>query len=254
MSNVRKAARSEFASSLERLLDTRLSTGERAFSRAQWAKILGVTESAISRWVRGNAFPSPEHLNAVLDTLAIDIGITDEAFTEFEQIAARSIDEVSPSSQKRVGPTLEHYLLSPMREASVALLYSLPPWVQEQVYDYLTRLGMGLRETKTSKPSLRDRRTRCAGDEVVKILKQMLTDIETDKRSSVGVLDASLAPPRPGDLEPPPIVAGRMAERGDLLYQEATLVEELEGLVAKFRQGMVRRVPRSPRMPEAHPR
>ena len=58
------ATKSQFKHALRGLL---YETG--LFTKSQWATYLGVSESQINGWVRGQSFPRLEYLRMILDVL-----------------------------------------------------------------------------------------------------------------------------------------------------------------------------------------
>lgn len=79
------------------------------FTRFDWVRLLGVSESALSQWTKDKAVPRPEHLRVILDLLRTSAGIPQAPLEEFDRVAALPAAEVSPLSD-RFGATVEQYL------------------------------------------------------------------------------------------------------------------------------------------------
>jgi len=144
---------SEFSIVLRTLLD-----GTKILSRAEWARVLGVSESAISQWVNDSTFPSPENLRNIFDTLMHDSRVKDELLEEFESIAAKPLQDVSPRAASVSASTINEYLVQPLRERFAKALAALPAWMQENVLRDATERSWMLRERESAQPSVQERR------------------------------------------------------------------------------------------------
>jgi len=145
-------APSSFAVALRTLLDA-----PKVLSRSEWARLLGVSESAISQWVNDETFPKPENLRTIIDTLMHDSRVHDDVLVEFEKVAKRPLDEISPHG-RRIGSSIEGYVLQPLRERFIGALAVLPARFQEIVLRESAERCWRLRETRPAEPTLSERR------------------------------------------------------------------------------------------------
>lgn len=95
---------SPFALALRRLLDDTAY-----FTRAEWARFLGVSESALSQWVNDKTIPRADLLRVILDVLRSSANIPPEPLTEFDKISNYPAEEVSPLGSRMV-PTVSDYI------------------------------------------------------------------------------------------------------------------------------------------------
>jgi len=119
---------SEFAKFLRRIFDPK---GPCGMSRHEWATVLAVTESTITRWGDDASFPGPESLRRIYKTLEEDPG-TRDLFAEFKAVAAKPFHKLSPIATGNY-PTLAHYMVRPIREAFLRTLDTITPDQQEAV-------------------------------------------------------------------------------------------------------------------------
>src|SRR5205809_1672978 len=143
---------SEFAGALRELVD-----GSGLYERAQWSEILGVSLPAISQWVSDETIPKPEHLRGIVDTLVEDTRIKDEILEKFESVARRPAREISPHGD-RLGPTVGHYMVRPLKDGVWRALDALPPLLQEAVLYEAGKRGWELRRGHPGILSIRERR------------------------------------------------------------------------------------------------
>lgn len=122
---ISKNRKSELATILEKLLDTR-------YTRQEWSEILGISEAAISQWVNDKTIPRPEVLRMVLDTLSASASIPSKLLEEFQTVARQPATRISPYGA-RIGNTLEEYLVQPVFDGFVRNLRPLSAERQEQI-------------------------------------------------------------------------------------------------------------------------
>jgi hypothetical protein len=96
--------RSPFAKALARLLDE-----TSYFSRAEWARLLGISTAAISQWVNDRTLPRADLLRMVIETLRSDPEVVKGPITDFMKIAALPATDVSPLGA-RMMPSVRDYL------------------------------------------------------------------------------------------------------------------------------------------------
>jgi transcriptional regulator with XRE-family HTH domain len=106
-------------------------------ARSEWAELLGVSEASISNWLRDVNFPRPEYLVTILEEAEETDppggkALRDAALANFRELLGRPAIEVTPHGE-RVGPTLEHYMVRPLRDTFSALLAGLGPHAQRAV-------------------------------------------------------------------------------------------------------------------------
>src|SRR5438046_3016990 len=130
----------------------------RVSTQEEWARILRVTPSAISQWQNDKTVPQPEHLRTIVDLLIEDTRVEDKLFYRLDDLIQRPATEISPHGA-RIGPTLGHYLVRPVRKGFGRLLDTLPPLVQEAVLEETGDWCRSLRTTPPQPvPTLRARR------------------------------------------------------------------------------------------------
>jgi tetratricopeptide (TPR) repeat protein/transcriptional regulator with XRE-family HTH domain len=95
---------SPFAQAVRRLLDDTAY-----FTRPEWARFLGVSPPALSQWVNDKTLPRADLLRVILDVLRSSADIPPEPLAEFDRIASRPAQEVSPLG-RRMLPTVNEYL------------------------------------------------------------------------------------------------------------------------------------------------
>lgn len=142
---------SRFATALRALLDSGV------LRRVEWAEVLGVTESAISQWVNDSAIPQPKHLRAIIGTILADRRVPSEPLEAFERLAQQPATEVSPNGDRML-PTIEQYMVRPVREGFLRSLEILPPHVQEQVLFESAARCRALRLSAPDKRTVEQRR------------------------------------------------------------------------------------------------
>ncbi|MDP3727191.1 MAG: hypothetical protein Q8R35_00970 [bacterium] len=89
---------SPFAITLKKILDFEITqdTEWKFLGREGWAKVLGVAPEKIDAWRRDEAVPEPEHLISILNVLYEDIRAPRELLEEFDALAAKPVEEVTP--------------------------------------------------------------------------------------------------------------------------------------------------------------
>lgn len=119
---------SRFASALRAVF---AAVGE---SNETWARWLGVTPGAVSQWTHDACAPSPRHLYTITSILrdARENLDSRDALDSFQQVLSEGASEVTPNSG-RVGLTLGHYMLRPLRESFLSALETLPIRAQEEL-------------------------------------------------------------------------------------------------------------------------
>lgn len=142
---------SHFATALRALLDSGV------LRRVEWAEVLGVTASAISQWVNDSAIPQPQHLRAIIGTLLADRRVPAEPLEAFERLVQQPATEVSPNGDRML-PTIEQYMVKPLREGFLRSLEILPPHVQEQVLFESAARCRALRLSAPDKRTVEQRR------------------------------------------------------------------------------------------------
>ena len=105
--------RSPFAAALAGLLDDTA-----CFTRAEWARFLGVSTSDLSQWVNDETVPRADLLRMMVDVLQSSADVPEEPLAAFEQMAARPAREVSPLGG-RMTPTVAEYLRTTLAAPSV---------------------------------------------------------------------------------------------------------------------------------------
>jgi transcriptional regulator with XRE-family HTH domain len=119
--------RSQLASVLAAIIDD-----SNIFDRETWAKLCYVSPSAISQWLSDSTLPRPENLRLLLHIAETTEGFPPATIALFRQIASRPSQEISPHARK-IGPSLQTYLLGPMIDAMLDKLAVLPPEEQERL-------------------------------------------------------------------------------------------------------------------------
>lgn len=114
--------RSSFASALADLLDRTT-----LFTRAEWARFLGVSEPAISQWVNDKTIPRADVLSGILDVLRNSSDVPGAPLEAFDVVAGRPAASVSPLGQR--------------------MLPSVADYMREGTFE---QLGRGLRELPTA--------------------------------------------------------------------------------------------------------
>lgn len=124
------------AEALKIILDTKLYTKE------EWITILNVDSEIMELWLSGKEIPGGIHLWAIKETLR-----EDHRFEEARMAFEEAIDEKLPRKQQFVtdfdvhtknnfnflGQTLRHHMVRPHLHASISLLATLNPYVQESL-------------------------------------------------------------------------------------------------------------------------
>lgn len=118
--------RSQFAVSLERLLD---QTG--LFTRDEWAQFLRISAPAISQWVNDHTIPEPDRLNMILSVLRESDDVPKEILVEFDQLALRPSVEISPHGE-RLDATLKEYMLQPLFQGFMRMYSCVPIDLKEE--------------------------------------------------------------------------------------------------------------------------
>ena len=118
------ATQSLFAAALEGLLD---ETG--LFSRAEWGEVLGVSQPAISQWVKDRTIPRADNLSMILLTLERSSEIPTGPLDNFRKIAELPAIEVSPHG-RRMLPTVDAYMTRPANSDLASDLAKLSPEAQ----------------------------------------------------------------------------------------------------------------------------
>lgn len=118
---------SEFASLLRQLLDE-----TDIFVRSEWAAFLNVSEAAISQWVNDKTVPRPELLRMIVQLVMSKDDAPHNLLQEFEAMASRSANEVSPN-WRRFGQSVCAYMLRPLLEGFLLDLKGLKPEAQERI-------------------------------------------------------------------------------------------------------------------------
>lgn len=119
--------RSEFSQVMERLLDV---TG--IFDRVEWGQVLGEDPWTIAGWILDRDIPRPEVLRSIIRLLSETDGVPKLEIQRFFEMAQKPANQVSPLAAK-IGPTVEHYMVLPLRNGFLRVLDTLPPAVQEEV-------------------------------------------------------------------------------------------------------------------------
>lgn len=117
--------RSPFAEALRRLLE--MPDG---YSKTEWARLLGVTPSAISQWLGDQTVPRAFVLRALVDAVAWRFGPA--ALDEFWELSDLPATQISPIGG-RMSPTVRQYMVEPLVEGFQRLLRTLRPEAQEEV-------------------------------------------------------------------------------------------------------------------------
>lgn len=100
-----KKKNSLFAISLRRLLDS-----TNYYTRAEWARFLGVSTPAISQWVNDKTLPRPDLIRMIVDVLRkTACKETADIISEFEGLGDLPSKEISPLGS-RFEPSLNEYL------------------------------------------------------------------------------------------------------------------------------------------------
>ena len=120
-----KSQRSPFAAALGRLLEH-----PKGYTKAEWARVLHVTPSAISQWLSDRTVPRPAALHSLVELAALHFG--PETMLELDGLAVQPAETVSPLGH-RMSPTIGDYMLGPVREGFLRLLRALPLKAQEDV-------------------------------------------------------------------------------------------------------------------------
>jgi transcriptional regulator with XRE-family HTH domain/energy-coupling factor transporter ATP-binding protein EcfA2 len=120
-------ARSAFATGLQRLLD---ETGR--FTRAEWARYLGVSTSALSQWVNDKTVPRADLLRIILDVLRRSAGVPSEPMAAFEDLMEQPAEEITPLGT-RMAPSVAEYLKRSTHATLAQDLRMLPPDKQQEV-------------------------------------------------------------------------------------------------------------------------
>lgn len=120
-----------FAEALRALLDDYQTT------RAEWAEILNIDEEAIDHWITDQAMPKAEVLRGLMAVLINDSRVPRTVIDDFKALFSRPVEEVTSFDYRvklpRIGPTIGHYIVSPIRQAFLRTLDTLTPELQEQV-------------------------------------------------------------------------------------------------------------------------
>ncbi|MBM0105019.1 hypothetical protein JM946_09675 [Steroidobacter sp. S1-65] len=95
---------SPFAAALRGLLDR---TG--LFTRAEWARVLGISTAALSQWVNDRTLPRAELLRQIVDIVRNADGVPPEPLADFEELSQQPADHVSPLGQRML-PNVSAYL------------------------------------------------------------------------------------------------------------------------------------------------
>jgi len=119
------AKRSRFAGSLRNLLEH-----PGGYSKQEWARVLGVTPSAISNWLGDKNVPRPSTLRSIIEITTLRYG--PEFVSNFLAIASLPARSVSPLGE-RMAPTVAHYMVEPLRDGFLRILQTVPPTKQEEV-------------------------------------------------------------------------------------------------------------------------
>lgn len=144
---------SDFARALRALL-----TESELFTRSEWARVLNVSEPAISQWVNDKTVPRPDILHMLVDIVSDTNGKGSvEALKRFWAVADTPSEEVSPLGV-RMAPTVNEY----MKSATIAgLAKSLREEVAREAAhpsmkdgeDALTARGTSKTRVRVSSPS-----------------------------------------------------------------------------------------------------
>ncbi len=119
---------SPFATTLTRLLDE-----TEFYTRAEWARFLGVTPSALSQWVNDRTVPRADLLRMIVDLLRARGGEKAASIvTEFEDLVEKPATDVSPLGS-RMSPTIRQYLTKNSFVGLGWALRDLPIEEQERV-------------------------------------------------------------------------------------------------------------------------
>src|ERR1043166_8242176 len=130
-----KKERSIFATALTGLLDE-----TELFERADWADLLGVSESAISQWVTDKTIPHADHLYVIFATLKGSDIPSEEPLNYFRQIAQLQATEVSPNG-RRMLPNVWAYMTRPAFDDLSRKLVNLSPSEQEELLESMFLKG-----------------------------------------------------------------------------------------------------------------
>lgn len=138
---VRAASRETLADVLVAVIDADGAIGERLLRREQWAKVLGVSEGALTHWTQGAHVPTPRNLRAILDVAHRDVRFK-PAVDRLEALLDVPLESIGLERTKDepLGTTLRHQLVAPIRNAFLTGLDTLPPTAQERVLFEAARL------------------------------------------------------------------------------------------------------------------
>jgi transcriptional regulator with XRE-family HTH domain len=121
-------AKSQFAFTLTLLMD-----GSKLCERKQWAEILGVSEAAISQWLNDKTLPSPEFVRMILSTVKRNANRVPKGIIEqFERTASKPAADVTPFG-RRVGRSIDAYIVKPLLDDFRRVFESLDPESQERL-------------------------------------------------------------------------------------------------------------------------
>ncbi len=102
------------------------------FTRSECARLLDVSESALSLWVNGGTVPRPEVLHRLWHLARSSGRLSAGTQEAFEAMVNKPAAEVSARLGRRV-PTVRAYLLEGARQHWLSDLTSLPPGSQEEL-------------------------------------------------------------------------------------------------------------------------
>lgn len=142
-----------FGGALAAVIDAE-SDDRRILRRKEWAEILGVSEPTLSYWTGADHLPNPRNLRSVLDVARRD--------DRFKRVLARLeavldvplATSLGPERAEKLKParTLRHVLVTPIREAFLNSLDTLPPAIQERVLFDAARRVREARSEQEARP------------------------------------------------------------------------------------------------------
>lgn len=120
-----------FAGMLRKLLD-----GTRYCTRDEWAQICNTTTIEIAQWLNDEKVPPADILDMILDLLRESDNVPAEILQEFDELAVRPLQQISPHFEKLGvygGHRLEDYLVSHIIKGFLCGLRCLQSKSQEEV-------------------------------------------------------------------------------------------------------------------------
>ncbi len=127
----RNTTKSPFAEALEGLLDA-----TELYTRREWAKLLGIKDSAISQWLSEETIPRASNLNMIYVTVEKASDAAKEPLEVFRKMAADlPALEASPKNGRRMLPNVWAYMKRPVFDKLSNELAKLSPAEQEKLLE-----------------------------------------------------------------------------------------------------------------------